>query len=74
MNDLVRLAMERAVKSFGGKNMFNAAGFSNALTYLAGVNGVIDGEIVRVILAGRKDVRPLFGGGHYQLESSHGSD
>jgi len=68
MNDLVALAAERAANCFGGNNgMFNAAGFSNALTELANVNGVVDGEIVRVILAGRPDIEVLKGGCHYRL-------
>lgn len=67
MNDLILLAMERAVKSFGGTDkVFNACGFSNALTKLANINGVIDGEIVRVILSGRSDVKVL-SGGYYKL-------
>lgn len=69
MNDLVRLAMERAADSFdkGVSGLFNAAGFSNALMDLAKLNGVIDGELVRVILAGRNDVEVCLGGAHYRL-------
>lgn len=68
MNDLIRLACERAVDYFGGSDgTFNAACFSGALTKLAGVNGAIDGNVVRVILAGRPDVEPLKGGEYYRL-------
>jgi hypothetical protein len=68
MNDLVALAAERAANYFGGNDgVFNAAGFSNALTELANVNGIIDGKIVRVILAGRSDIEVLKGGCHYRL-------
>ena len=67
-NDLILLAMERATRNFGGTDgIFNACGFSNALTKLANVNGVIDGAIVRVILAGRTDIEVL-SGGYYKLK------
>jgi hypothetical protein len=68
-NDLVRLAAERAVRSFGdkGDGLFNAAGFSAELCKLARLRGPIDGELVRVILAGRTDIAPQKGGSHYQL-------
>lgn len=65
-NDLVGLAMDRAVKSFGGDGIFNAAGFSNELMRLANLKGSIDGHLVRAILTGRADVMVLHGGAHYQ--------
>jgi hypothetical protein len=68
-NDLVALAMERAVQRFGGsRGTFNAACFSSEMMKLAGLNGCIDGHLVRAILAGRDDVMPsgMFDG-HYTL-------
>ncbi len=72
MNDLIRLAMEQAAMSFGrGGNepdgLFSAAGFSEAMMRLAGLNGTIDGLLVRVILAGRPDVDPGPDQCHYRL-------
>lgn len=67
MNDVIRLAMERAAARFGGADgMFNGAGFSSALMRLANLSGVIDGQLVRTMLTGRSDVIPL-GGGHYRM-------
>lgn len=57
-NDLVRLAMERACESYGSPLVFNLANLSEQISKLAGVKGPIDGEVLRVILAGRADVRP----------------
>lgn len=67
-NDLIRLAMERAVRRFGerGDDIFNAAGFSKAMMDLAGLRGVIDGHLVRAMLAGRADVIP-HGDAHFTL-------
>ena len=68
MNDLVNLAMRRAVVKFGGKNnVFNAAGFGVELMKLAGLQGVLDGDLVEAILCGRDDVIQLSGGAHYML-------
>ena len=70
-NDLVRLAMERAVGAFGGggDNVFNGAGFSLEMMRLAGLDGVIDGHLVRAILTGRDDVEILgCKSGHYRLK------
>lgn len=68
MNDLVNLAMRRAVEEFGGKdNVFNAAGFGTQLMKLANLQGGIDGNLVEVILCGRDDVIQLSGGSHYML-------
>ena len=68
-NDVVALAMRQAAQDFGAKDKltFNGAGFSNALTRIAGVRGAIDGHVVKAILCGRSDVRPLAGGSHYKL-------
>lgn len=69
MNDLIRLAMERAVQRFGdkGDGLFNAAGFGAAFAELAGTSGSVDGLHVRAMLTGRPDVQPLKGGAHYRL-------
>ncbi len=74
MNDLIRLAMERAVERHGnrGDGLFNSAGFAVELAALAGLRGALDGRYVRVILAGRDDVRPLRGGAHWQLLADTG--
>lgn len=68
MNDVVALAMDRAVQSFGnrGDGAFNAAGFGQALMQIAGLNGVVDGLLVRAILTGRPDVEVLKGGAHFR--------
>ena len=71
MNDVVRLACERAVRGFGGNDgMFNAAGFSNAMARLADCRGGLDGKMVRVILCGRSDVAVCSGGAHYRLKGA----
>lgn len=71
MNDLIRLAMEHAVRDFGdnGDGVFSAAGLSSALCKFADVRGPLDGKVVRVILAGRPDVELLKGGCHYRMLS-----
>lgn len=67
MNDLVALAIDRAVDRFGGTDgIFNAAGFGIALMQLAGLKGVIDGHLARAILTGRTDVAVLAGGAHFR--------
>ena len=61
MNDMLRYAMEKAVRLFGdkGDNIFTSACLSEAITKLAGVNGVIDGHIIRCLMVGRPDVEIL---------------
>lgn len=75
MNDLIRLAMERAVGRFGdrGDGLFNSAGFSQEFAKLAGVRGMLDGLEVRAMLTGRQDVEPLAGGAHWQLKAHTGA-
>lgn len=67
--DLVYFAMLNAVRDFGdkGDKIFNGAGFSHAFCKLAGVEGPMDGHIVRAILCGRQDTEILSGGSHYRL-------
>lgn len=66
-NDMVALAMERASARFGGSDgIFSSAGFGVALKQLSGLEGAIDGHLVRTILTGRRDVIVL-SGGHYRL-------
>lgn len=68
MNDVIRLAMEQAADSFGGHDgKFNGAGLSAALNRIAHLRGQTDGKMIRVLLAGRRDVALLTGGSHYQL-------
>jgi len=71
-NDMVRLAIDRAVKQFGdkGDGIFHAAGFGSALHELAGVTGSMDGLVVRTVLTGRDDVEILPGGNHYRRLSA----
>lgn len=61
MNDMLRYAMEKAVTLFGnqGDDIFTSACLSEAITKLAGVQGVIDGHIVRCLMVGRPDVEIL---------------
>ena len=67
-NDLIHLAMQRAVELFGGSDdIFNAACFSQSLRKLAGLGEMIDGQLVTVILCGRTDVIPLAGGSHFRF-------
>lgn len=66
MNDLIRLAIDRACESMGGRDgLFSAAGFSIEMVKLAGVSNQIDGLVVRAILTGRDDVEPQENGCHY---------
>jgi len=68
--DVVWLAMHQAVEAYGGEadGTFNAAGFSSCLMRIAGLKGVIDGNLVKAILAGRSDVEMLKpGDAHYKL-------
>lgn len=75
MNDLIRLACERACESFEhGGNIFNAAGFSTQMRTLSGCQTLLDGQMVRTILTGRPDVRVLSGGCHYQLNAATGGE
>lgn len=62
MNDVIAFAMERAVVRYGPRGedgLFSAACFSEAMLMIAGVDGVLDGRIVRAMLTGRPDVEPL---------------
>jgi hypothetical protein len=66
-SDSVSLAMQMAAKSFGGDDgVFNAAGFSNAMRRLSGVNCSLDGYVVAAILRGRIDVEAREGGATYR--------
>lgn len=68
--DVVRLAMLDAVVAFGHggpPGVFNAAGFGLAFCRRAGVQGSLDGKLVRAILSGRSDVKVLAGGAHFRL-------
>ena len=72
MFDLVHLAIRDAVRLFDGsgesRNVFNAAGFSQAMCKRANlVNATLDGHLVDAILCGRDDVEQLSGGAHYRL-------
>lgn len=68
MFDAVKLAMIRAADDFGKDGRtFNAAGFSQALTSIAGVKDQIDGRLCRAILCGRDDVTILSGGAHFAM-------
>jgi len=73
-NDLIRLAIERAVCRYGsagtGDGVFTSACFSNEFTPLAGVKTQLDGRIVRAMLTGRDDVEVLHGGAHFRMLTS----
>jgi len=71
MNDLVNFAMERACEIFSSDDKtFNNSSFSKALQEIGGLQSVIDGRIVRMILLGRNDVEMLPGGCHYRYITS----
>jgi hypothetical protein len=46
--------------------MFSAVNFSNAMLRMAGLQGAMDGKLVRAILTGRSDIEVL-SDGHYKL-------
>jgi hypothetical protein len=66
--DLIHLAMRDAARRFGGTDgVFNAAGFGIAMMHMAGLNGGMDGHLVRAVLCGRHDVAILHGGAHFRI-------
>lgn len=74
--DDVRMAAERAAEMFGivgsSDRIFNAACFSTAFCKLAGVAGPIDGNVVRAMLRGRRDIiehsfAAVVAGSHFQI-------
>lgn len=73
MNDLIRLAAERAVDAFGSTDgTFNAANFSQEFVAMSPTSNQLDGHIVRLLLAGRPDIVPLKGE-HYRLKENQPS-
>ena len=69
MNDLIRLAAERAAEAYGGHGlMFNAAGFSKAFVAMSPTSEQLDGHIVRMMLAGRPDIE-VGHGSHFRLKN-----
>jgi hypothetical protein len=67
MNDVMRLAIDKACMSFGGTDgMFSAAGFASAIRKMSDTEGLLDGNVVRLLLTGRNDVIPLHDGCHYK--------
>ena len=71
MNDMLNFAMERACRIYGDENdggVFTLSTLSEAICKIAGIKGVIDGDILRVILIGRDDIERLKGGCHYRLK------
>ncbi len=69
MNDVIRLAIDMACENYDKSNKdgaFTSAGLANAIRKLSDTNGLMDGRLVRVILAGRPDVQILIGGSHYK--------
>ena len=70
MNDLIRLAAERAAASYGGHDgTFNAANFSQEFIAMGPTVRQIDGIVVRMMLTGRDDIGVLAGGSHYRLRA-----
>lgn len=47
-------------------NVFTSSGFSKCLMKIAGLNGGIDGALIRAILIGRNDIQEV-GKGYYRL-------
>lgn len=73
--DLVRLAMIQACQRYrAGGDLFCAAGFGLALKRIAGLEGVIDGHLVRAILCGRGDVEILSGNSMFRMLSEDTPD
>jgi hypothetical protein len=69
MNDLIRLAAERAALDFGANDgTFCAAGFSSEFLKFSPTVTPIDGDVVRVMLAGRPDIEPLTEGFYRLVE------
>lgn len=67
MNDLIHFVMEQAVRRFNSGDKFNGAVFSAAFMQTAGLDGSLDGRVVRAMLCGRDDVEVLDGGSHYRM-------
>jgi hypothetical protein len=81
--DIIALAMTLAVQEYSGiclffepsynkdVGIFNASGFSQALTQLIGLRSGLDGDLVRAILSGRPDVEPHHpGNAHFRRISA----
>jgi hypothetical protein len=59
-NDLVHSICKNAVNRFGGYNgEFTAATFSAEIAEMSNTSGMMDGDIVEIILFGRDDVTKL---------------
>ena len=52
-DDILRYFAWKAANSYGDRQMFNSANFSNILEGEIGYNKVVDGTMVRMILTGR---------------------
>lgn len=66
MNDLIELAIDRAIEKFAGSDQtFNAACLSLSLREISCVDQLLDGKIVRAILTGRSNIKVL-PGDHYR--------
>jgi hypothetical protein len=76
-NDFLHFAMIAAARKFNGDEhqsqrdglVFNLACLSNVIQTFLGRKEVIDGELLRIFLVGRTDVKILSGGSHYQLRT-----
>lgn len=77
-NDLISLVCRQAVLKFWGQgmadNVFSLSCFSSCLSRVAGLSIIIDGNVCRAILCGRRDIEVLSGGCHYRLLESEASD
>lgn len=71
--DMIRVVAEGAVRSFGPKKsdgIFQASNFACAFREVTGIQVTLDGQVVRAMLSGRRDIVPLAGGATYRLVSA----
>jgi hypothetical protein len=60
MNDLIHLACLNACRSFGGNDgVFTSATFGLEMSRLANLATPMDGQMVEVVLCGRKGIKAL---------------
>jgi hypothetical protein len=67
-SDVIGIAMRQAAQAFGGTDrVFNAAGFGVAFMRIMNLRGSLDGEVVRGMLCGRRDVDILDDDAHFRI-------
>jgi hypothetical protein len=68
MNDLLHSAIRDACRRFDAHdNIFTLACLSKELGILRNSGSAVDGKLLRLLLVGRTDVRPLAGGSHFEF-------